>query len=190
MKRRAVLGMIGVGVVSSGVLGDPAEHTDRESLAERFECEAPSRPACNPGSTDVDRTDDGTGPEPYPDPPAAVDDVLAFVRDHERAYAKNEVRCSRERPERLGDYRIEFDDVERFDWYDGIHVVRVRYAETVGSADDGVPWATTDGYGGAVYGVDETAAVRTGLSLGPSGTLPSEAGTPDPVASGTLVDCF
>jgi hypothetical protein len=42
---------------------------------------------------------------------------------------------------------------------------------------------------GVAAGV-ETAAVRTGLSLGPSGSVPSETGTPDPVETGTLVDCF
>lgn len=199
MKRRVLLGMIGVGAVSSGVLGDPHERGTEDSLAERFDCREASRPTCDLESVETERTDDsaetvdGADTEPYPDPPTAfdADDVVAFVRDHERAYARNDLLCSRERPERIVDYRIEFDDVRRFDWYDEIHVVRVRYAETPnGVNEDGEPWATGDGYGGAVYAVDETAAVRTGLSLGPSGSVPGEAETPDPVGTGALVDCF
>ncbi|WP_293028343.1 hypothetical protein, partial [Natronococcus sp.] len=166
---------------------------------ERFDCREASRPTCGFESGDVERTDDGagtvdgTGTEPYPDPPTTFDakEVVEFVREHERAYARNDALCSRARPERIVGYSIEFDDVRRFDWYDEIHVVRVRYAETPNSVDEGVePWATTDGYGGAVYAVDVTAAVRTGLSLGPSGSVPSETEMPDPVSTGTLVDCF
>ncbi|WP_394739408.1 hypothetical protein [Natronococcus roseus] len=199
MKRRVLLGMIGVGAVSSGVLGDPHGRGAEDSLAERFDCEEASRPACDLENVEIERADDstetadGAETEPYPDPPITFDGdgVVAFVRDHERAYAGNDARCSRDRPERVVDYSIEFDDVRRFDWYDEIHVVRVRYAETPGGVDeDGEPWATADGYGGAVYAVDETAAVRTGLSLGPSGSVPSETETPDPVSTGTLVDCF
>jgi hypothetical protein len=199
MKRRVLLGMIGVGAVSSGVLGDPHERGTEDSLAERFDCEEAPRPACDLENDDVERADDstemvdGAETEPYPDPPISFDaeSVVEFVREHERAYARNDALCSRARPERTVDYSIEFDDVRRFDWYDEIHVVRVRYAETPNSVDEGVePWATADGYGGAVYAVDETAAVRTGLSLGPSGSVPSETETPDPVSTGTLVDCF
>ncbi|MDG5821010.1 hypothetical protein [Natronococcus sp. A-GB7] len=199
MKRRLLLGVIGVGAVSSGVLGDPHEHGAENSLAERFDCSEASRPACVLENDDVERADDstetvdGAETEPYPDPPISFDaeSIVSFVREHERAYARNDARCSRDRPERIVDYSIEFDDVRRFDWYDEIHVVRVRYAETPGGVDeDGEPWTTADGYGGAVYAVDETAAVRTGLSLGPSDSVPSETETPDPVSTGTLVDCF
>ncbi|WP_152421314.1 hypothetical protein [Natronococcus amylolyticus] len=199
MKRRVLLGMIGVGAVSSGVLGDPHERGAEDTLAERFDCKEASRPVCDLESVEIERADDstetvdGAEAEPYPDPPTAfgADDVVSFVRDHERAYARNDVLCSRERPEQIVDYSIEFDDVRRFDWYDEIHVVRVRYTETPSGVDeDGEPWAAADGYGGAVYAVDETAAVRTGLSLGPSGSVPSETETPDPVSTGSLVDCF
>lgn len=200
MKRRVLLGMIGAGAVSSGVLGDSHERGNEDSLAARFDCMEASRPACDLESVEIERPDgdggetvDGADSEPYPDPPAAfgTDDVDAFVRDHERAYARNRDLCSRERPERLVGYRLEFDDVRRFDWYDGIHVVRVRYAETPSGANEEMePWRTAGGYSGAVYAVDETAAVRTGLSLGPSGSVPGESETPDPVSTGTLVDCF
>lgn len=201
MKRRAVLGMFGVGTVSTGVLGNPSTLADEPSLSERFECARRSRPECDlEAGIEIEREIDGEtetvespDPKPYPDPPVTFDPdgVVEFVREHERAYARNDALCSRERSERIVDYRVEFDDVRRFDWYDEIHVVRVRYAETPSDVDEeGEPWATADGYGGAVYAVDETAAVRTGLSLGPSGSVPGEAETPDPLETGTLVDCF
>jgi hypothetical protein len=184
-KRRAILGALGASVVSTGVLGSSSDGTDDRTLAERFGCTTASRPACDGGS----QCDDGT--TAYPDPPATASeaDTVDYARRHERTYARNRYRCSDLSPARSHERDLSFGEVDSLEWDDGIHVVRLQYVETATGDNETSP-TTVERYGGAVYAGLVDGVTRVTAPAKPSDPIPNEAEVPDPVESGTLVDCF
>lgn len=214
MRRRTLLaGLATTTVAIAGCLsdgtpldGDGGDGTPRGcpepgTVADAFD-DGPERPDCERDAEKIEvevdgetRTYETAATRPYPDPPdATTDDAsVAYATDFEEAYVTRDALCGRRGSSRVLDIAFGVDRTERFDWYDEITVVHVRYAggPTAGIDGSGSMWVADLGYTGVVYAVDETGAARVAFD-DVHQYEPDEvaANAPDPLVDGAFVAEF
>ncbi|MFC7216216.1 hypothetical protein ACFQO4_19320 [Saliphagus sp. GCM10025334] len=171
------------------------EDPDPASIAGRHDCSSTRRPeptgeVCTtftPVISGEERTIHSAGIEPYPEPPSSFDEetLVSYVSEYENAYFHNSM-VEKYRDELRGaGIRVEEDETRIKQTENAITLVYIRFFTSTSTLSDGTTPSVGDGAGAAGYGIDETGIVRTEARYSVS-----EEEMPDPVESGTLLECF
>lgn len=169
------------------------------AIVDRFDCEQVRRPTpdVDAGIEHVFEYPEGdelvyesVGSASYPAPPTSADvaQIESFVSDHEAAFQQN--RLVDRYGAGLSDFAFGVDRLLTVDHRRSIDVIRIDFYlfdETF--TDEGEP-VVGHAEGGAIYGVDETGAVRVEADYHAGLDDEAVADAPDPLETGTLVDCF